>query len=383
MRPQARMKLGYYPLPDPEANRIANWLHYSDCASALDPCAGTGSALAKIACSPDVRRYAIELDAHRAAQARSNADEVVHGSAFDCHTPVESFSLLYLNPPYDFEVSEGKNARMETIFLEHFYRWLKPGGVLVMVVPFDRVYACRRVLTRHFRDKTIHRLSSPECELYKQIALFGVRRTQQERDRLTDFMVEQADFKLAALTRQYDAIPVLGDHLDRTYAIPPSPPARLEYRGLPLDAIEDMVLKSSASLQAQRVTHARTSEITGRPLTPLHKGHVGLCAVSGLLNGIFGRDDERHLAHWDAVKVSDRTEEENDDGATVIREKERFSQRLTLLYADGRFALLSEAPREEARQDGERTPPDGQAEVCTPVQGPHNKCEPASRPSGC
>jgi 16S rRNA G1207 methylase RsmC len=72
---------------------------------------------------------------------------------FRCHAPVESFSLLYLNPPYDFEVSEGRNARMETVFLEHFYRWLKPGGVLVMVIPFDRVYACRRVLTPHFRDK--------------------------------------------------------------------------------------------------------------------------------------------------------------------------------------------------------------------------------------
>ena len=37
----------------------------------------------------------------------------------------------------------------------------------------------------------------------------------------------------------------------------------------------------------------------------------------------------------------DRREDE-EDGSTVIHEKERFSQRLTLLYADGRIALLSE-----------------------------------------
>jgi hypothetical protein len=226
--------------------------------------------------------------------------------------------------------------------------------------------------------KAIYRLSSSESVLYKQIVLFGVRRTRQERERLTDFAAHQAELKLSELTRLYDAIPVLTEEPSRTYAIPPSPPARLEYRGLPLDVIEDMLKHSCASLQAQRVTHAPASELSGQPLTPLHRGHVGLCAVSGLLNGIFGRGKERHLAHWDAVKVSDRTEEEGDDGSTVIREKERFSQRLTLLFADGRFALLSETPRDKETPDGERTPPDGQADICAPVERPYNECESAS-----
>jgi hypothetical protein len=31
---------------------------------------------------------------------------------------------------------------------------------------------------------------------------------------------------------------------------------------------------------------------------------------------------------------------EEEDGTTVIHEKERFSQRLTLLYAGGRIALV-------------------------------------------
>jgi hypothetical protein len=50
-----------------------------------------------------VLRYGIELDAYRAEQARAIAHEVIHGSAFDVHCPVQSFSLLYLNPPFDFE----------------------------------------------------------------------------------------------------------------------------------------------------------------------------------------------------------------------------------------------------------------------------------------
>jgi len=383
MRPEARMKLGYYPLPVKEAQRIAGCLQISSAAtSVLDPCAGTGAALAMITPGEGVRRYAIELDAHRAAEAKGIADEVIQGSAFDCHAPVETFSLLYLNPPYDFEVGEGRNRRMETVFLEHFFRWLKPGGVLVMVIPFNRVYDCWRVLTPHFRDKAIYRLAASESVLYKQIVLFGIRRTRQERERLTDHSMQQANNKLSDLTRHYEEIPVLGDLPDRTFVVPPSPPARLEYRGLPLDQIEDLLAMSAASLQARRVIDARKVEFTGRPLTPLHKGHVGLLCISGLLNGLFGKGEERHVAYWDAVKVSDRTEEEDDDGATVIREKERFSQRLTLLYGNGRFALLSETATGKEKTDGERTSADGAAEVRPADEGSHDKFQPASGPVG-
>ena len=77
----------------------------------------------------------------------------------------------------------------------------------------------------------------------------------------------------------------------------------------------------------------------GRPLTPLHAGHVGLLACSGLLNGVFGSGNERHIACWQAVKVTDKTEEE-EDGVITIREKERFSNELTVVYSTGQVAIL-------------------------------------------
>ena len=383
MRQQAKLKLGYYPLPPIEAKRISSLLQSPDsAASLLDPCAGTGAALATIAPQPSLRRCGIELDAFRAHEAKSRLDDIIHGSVFDCHAPVESFSLLYLNPPYDFEVGEGRNERIETIFLEHCFRWLKPGGVLVMVIPHDRVYGCRTVLSSQFKEKAIYRLTSPESVLYKQVVLFGIRRTRQERERLTDSAVQSSNRKLHDLTWQYESIPPLGEVRDRLYAVPPSPPAKLEFRGIPLDQVEDSLGKSPATLQAQRVTHARRTVFSGRPLTPLHKGHVGLLCTSGLLNGVFGSGADRHLAYWDAVKVSERIEEEDDDGATVIREKDRFSQRLTLLYSDGRYALLSESPRRKENPDGERAPADGPAEVHPANQGSCDECQPASESTG-
>ena len=203
MRLEGRMRLGYYPLDQREAQRIRRFLQFpNEPASALDPCAGTGAALVAITENSGSRRYGIELDSHRAMEARTTLDEVIQGNAFDAKAPVESFSLLYLNPPYDFEVGEGKNQRMEKLFLEEFFRWLKPGGVLAMVIPFDRIYECRNILSPHFKDKAIYRLTEPEAERYKQAVVFGVRRSAAEKNRLSDQAVNQANWKLQELTRQ-------------------------------------------------------------------------------------------------------------------------------------------------------------------------------------
>lgn len=373
MRTQAKLKLGYYPLASAEARRIRNYLQFSDeTASILDPCSGTAAALCSLSDGAAVRRCGIELDAHRAEEARKVLDEVIQGSAFDTHAPVDSFSLLYLNPPYDFEIGEGKNQRMERLFLEHLGRWVRPDGVLVMVAPYDRVYDCRAILTPQFKDKAIYRLTEPEALAYKQVVVFGIRRTRQERERMNDHDVSLANWKLNDRTRSYDEIPPLPDLADRRYVVPPSSAAKLDYRGLPLDQLEDLLAKSPAWRQARRVTHAPKPEFAGRPLTSLHQGHVALLCTSGMMNGCFGEGKGRHVAYWESVKVVDRREEE-EDGTTVIHEKERFSQRLTLLYANGRIALLSEKPSDAVyrKEDGyaERAPAHGQADVYTSEPG--------------
>jgi len=363
MRTRAKLKLGYYPLDQTEARRIRRHLQFpEDSASVLDPCAGTGAALLALSEGAAAIRYGVELDSHRADEAHDVLDAVIQGSAFDTHARVESFSFVYLNPPYDFEIGEGRNRRMERLFLEHVARWVRPGGVLVMVVPYDRVYDCRSVLTPQFRDKAIYRLTEAAVTAYKQVVVFGVRRTRHERERLNDRAVEQGDRKLRDLTLHYARIPALTETPDRCYEVPASPPAKLEYRGLPLDPLEDLLADSPAWRQTRRVTHAPMPEFSGRPLTSLHQGHVALLCTSGMMNGCFGAGRDLHVAYWESVKVVDRREEE-EKGTTVIHEKERFSQRLTLLYADGRIALLSEKPtgtkpgKEEA--DAERAPAHG------------------------
>jgi len=75
--------------------------------------------------------------------------------------------------------------------------------------------------------------------------------------------------------------------------------------------------------------------------TEFSLGTVGLLACSGMLNGIFGEGEMRHIAHWRSVKhVDEFTEEGEEEGETIIHKRERFSHELTLAYADGTIVEL-------------------------------------------
>jgi predicted RNA methylase len=340
MRLAGRERLGFYPLPIPEAERIHKFLRFPEQrCSVLDPCIGEGVALAEITREARAIRYGIELDAQRAALARSSADEVIHGNCFDVQCPVESFSLIYLNPPYDFEIGEQKSARMERLFLEHVYRWLIRSGVLVLVIPGSYIADCGQILSFQFRDVRVYRLTEPGSVKYKQIVLIGVRRTRSERDRLQDSEITRARTWYESLARDPGKLSPLPSEPNHQYVVPPGEPARLTYRGLPLDQIEDLIPRSSAYRQAAAVLFAQKADVSGRPLTPLHGGHVGLLCTAGMLNGIFGDGETRHIAHWQSIKLVDKSEEE-EDGKTIIREKERFSNELTLVFCTGEITTL-------------------------------------------
>jgi tRNA1(Val) A37 N6-methylase TrmN6 len=141
-RPFARLKLGYYPLPLEEACNIRSLLVASGHFWAIDPCAGDGTAVLEITKETGAQVAAIEIDADRAAAAVQKGIATVHGSAFECKVQGESCSLVYLNPPYDTELGLHSNRRMEAVFLEHCYRWVRTDGVIVFVIPATALNSC-------------------------------------------------------------------------------------------------------------------------------------------------------------------------------------------------------------------------------------------------
>lgn len=348
------------PLPEVEARRIRRHLLYpSSDIAALDPCVGEGRALELITENANAHRYGIELDAHRAAQARDRIGKVIYGDCFDIECHAESYSLLYLNPPYDVAANQdGPSDRLEALFLQHTYRWLKPGGVLVLVIPVAQLAVCGNRLAVQFKSTEVYRLTDPASAQYKQIVLFGLRRTRRERERLSDWEITQARIEYGRKARDYESLPVLSDQPGQAYSVLEAGPVEMIHRGLPLDVIEDLLTKSAAYRQARRILFAPEVREVGRPLTPLHQGYVALLAISGRLDGIFGQNDLRHVARWQGVKTILRVEEKSDDGVTTIREKEQFSHCLNLLFSDGRTAVLTadEPPKDDSVSENANAP---------------------------
>jgi hypothetical protein len=172
------------------------------------------------------------------------------------------------------------------------------------------------------------------------VVVFGVRRTRRERDRLRDSDLTRARDLIDEMSRKWNELPTLPDEPNVVYLVPESGPLKLVYNGLPLDEIEDLLANSPAYRQASRILFAPPKKIEGRPLTPLHAGHVALLAVSSLLDGILGSGEDRHIAAWRCIKVTDRSEEVEDDGTIIQSERERFTNELTLVYESGKTALL-------------------------------------------
>ncbi len=349
MRNAARIKLGYYPLPVEEARHIRPLLVSSAPYSAIDPCVGDGTALIEITWNTGAHLAGIELDADRAAASTQNGIATVHGSAFECRVLADSCSLLYLNPPYDTEVGPHSNKRMELVFLEHSYRWVTGEGVLVFVVPAPAVGTCARLLASQFDRLSVLRLEHPESVRFNQVVVFGRRKKAHLRGE-----PKGAD-DLLRIAYKPHLLPVLNQEVVEHYAIPASSPATITYTGLPLDVIEDAVQRSVAMQNARGVLVRKHQRMSGRPVTPLHKGHVGLLACSGMLNGFFGEGETRHIAHWRSVKHVDEFNEEGEaEGETIIRNRERFSHELTLAYENGQIVELKET--KEAKSGDEERP---------------------------
>jgi SAM-dependent methyltransferase len=271
MRPQGQTKLGFFPLPVPEAMRLKNCLAGRSEFSALDPCVGDGVAFQCLVEGMPARRYGIELDAYRVAQARNLGIDALHADALDVRCRTETLSLLYLNPPYDFEMGLANNQRLELVFLEHTFRWLKPSGVLVLVIPQAQLRVCARILSEHFTDLSVFRLIEPMSVQYKQIAVFGIRR---KRHRNLDDSTLLANLRALEMLATKTDIDALREIAPMRYEIPASGPLELSHTGIPLDEVEDLLLESAAYRQAGRVLLPKSNEVRGRPLTPLHGGHV-------------------------------------------------------------------------------------------------------------
>ena len=194
------VKQGFYPAP---ASAIAGILLHlkipdpptdskfkPEDINILDPCAGEGKALVQLAEGLGVSKdhvFAVELNASRAARiAEAYPDIRLLGPCSFEATRItrHSFSLVYLNPPFDDEF--GGHGREETSFLRHAVDLLVPSGILVLVCPVDQVFGRSQMcdLLDTWFDQIELYLFPDHCRTYNECVVFGRRRKTALTDEL-------------------------------------------------------------------------------------------------------------------------------------------------------------------------------------------------------
>ena len=327
--------MGYYPTPPSVVERVRSFLKFPDTnVNILDPCCGEGSALKNLVNGEKATTFGIELDGHRAEQAKGNLDRVLKCSYEDARISNRCFSGLFLNPPYDWELTSSQediNSRKEKIFLTGTLQYLQPDGVLVYIIPQKRARGdIARILSYRFEDLQSYRFPDGEYEKFNQIVMFGKRKKSNRLD-------ESAYEKLSLIP--IEALPEIPLLDEPVYELPPSSDVRM-FRSTQIDEAElERYLESSILWEKLGEYGRNNHNGTGRPPLPLHTGHLGLLLASGCLDGVVGEGKDRHVVRGKVEKTT-YTEQEYEGNVLVERQTESYRVSIKILKRNGDIMTL-------------------------------------------
>uniref|UniRef100_A0A7C5VF07 Class I SAM-dependent methyltransferase n=1 Tax=Thermus caliditerrae TaxID=1330700 RepID=A0A7C5VF07_9DEIN len=280
MRLEGRSKAGFYPTPPRTLEGLAALLEEFrerfQGRPVLDPCAGEGEAIARVAQALGSVPYAVELDEERARACRKAlaplSGKVLQGDSLEMEGG--GFGLLWLNPPYDWAEGGGEKAkRLERIFLEHWWEALVPGGLLVLLVPEGVAEDLWGFLAPRASHAVAFRLPEEEYGRFRQVVLLAVRALYSWQSVEEAFRVSPWERGLERARRVLEEVwPARGGEIRPSLRPRPKDlEASLgEARFSPLwEAVEAACVKESAVF---------------RPLLPLRQAHLALLVAGGLLD---------------------------------------------------------------------------------------------------
>ena len=319
MRLGGEMQAGYYPTPEMVARRIRSCLSPKGFSSFIDPCAGRGDALNLVTAGMSGVRHGVELEQERADAAREHLDIVLQGDSLSTRVRGK-YGLVYLNPPYH----QAEGRRLELAFLQHWQRYLMPGGVLVYVVPEPHLAEYEKTLTANFTDLRLYRFPGETYDAFKQLVIFGTKRSY----------VEHAG-----------TLPTVGGELEPrccTYVIP-----ALEEPPDPYLSTQDpatLTKEANESRLWDRVWDAITPQsIDSFPVPmPLRQGHVAQMLAAGMLNNtVVTGEGRRYLVRGRIIRKTLRHEEDYGDEIKVTEREVLESSVQALDLTTGELLTLS------------------------------------------
>lgn len=303
--------MGYYPTPISIVDRIRSYIFApGHPVNILDPCCGEGLAVRHLVRGWNAVTYGIELDGHRADEARQNLNHVLKCSYTQSRITNGCFSVLFLNPPYDEEtLNDGtvkSSERKEKLFLKDTIKYLKPCGLLAYIIPQPRLEkSIAKILSYRFSEVRVFRFHGGEYEAFRQIVIFGTKKKKAEIDGKTNlYLMKVRDTELSELPHAGEAI----------YRLPKAGKVNL-FQSTVID-LRELEKEADRSPLWRKLSELSRFAETGneRPPLPLHQGHIALMLSNGNLDGIVGEGPNRHVVKGKVQKVVVRHQEQTESG---------------------------------------------------------------------
>ena len=332
----SRVKMLYYPTPLTVVERIKTFIEFPEQEFTIfDSCAGEGLALGKLCEGTKAVTYGVELDEHRAQEAKKRLTHVLHCGIEEAKVSNNIFSCLFLNPPYDFETQTedevNSSERKEKIFLKDTTKYLQPEGLLIYIIPQHQLTkSVAKIFSCRFENFQIYRFHDSEYEQFKQIVLFAVKKKGNSIN-------EKAYEKLSQIPHiELQELPLKETPL---YKLPQGKSIPL-FKSTKIDPeiLEKEVKNSPLWKKFKEMTRIEESKME-RPPLPLHTGHISLLLANGMLDGVIGEGEERHIVRGKVEKVVTKYEEAQDKYIEE-RELESFRVSIKILKQDGEIVTL-------------------------------------------
>ncbi len=337
MRIHGRIKMGHYPTPPRVVELIRTYFSFPPGQfSSLDPCCGEGDALAGLCAGTSAITYGVELDHQRAEESKTRLLQVLRCGIEETRIQHRSCSLLLLNPPYDEltleEDANTKTERQERAFLRMTLSYLIPGGVLVYIIPHNRLdKSIARLLASRFGHIHVLRFPDPEYADFKQIVVFGVKKASNTLD-------EQEALRLHRIPKM--ELSSLSDKAEMVCPVPVSGPLTL-FRSILIDPEDLKKHMAQSALWKRFAALTTTSELRiPRPPLPLHSGHLGLLLAAGKLDGIMGTGEDSHLVKGSVRKITTVLQEVKGE-VLEERELDRYVVSIKILNQHGEIRELT------------------------------------------
>ncbi len=169
-------RVGQFFTPPPLIRLLLSRIDLRDGMTVLDPTCGSGAMLVQARRAANVRVRGIDVDPNLVSLARLNlrlacpdVDIEVERADFFATEPDSPVDVVLANPPFSvpirdpgvlerYALGQGRSRAMsDSLFVEALERWVKPGGVAGLVVPWTLVANASMAAERERIDAHFHR----------------------------------------------------------------------------------------------------------------------------------------------------------------------------------------------------------------------------------